>query len=339
MKAVSLSTLGDQPAVAETAVALLSGLIDYAGLFPPASLGMGAAVANYDAYLRGEYSWMLGRFIVPVARLAEFETAFADLRAAGFESGSSSSSSSSSSCSCSCSWGLSALPGADISGDVSRIREFNDRFAAGHSTREAGIESIEVRIASVAEIGRVAALIPEDIETYFEIPLTAAVGDCIAAVADCGRRAKIRTGGETADKFPAAASVVEFMRLCAVNGAAFKATAGLHHPIRSAHRLTYQADSPTGMMHGFLNVFLAAAFLRAGIDAELAVELMDEQSAAAFQFDSKSVVWRGNRLGLDDILMARREFAISFGSCSFTEPVEDLRALRLLPRSAHETRA
>jgi hypothetical protein len=324
MKAASMSMVGEQAVVAESAAALLAGLIDYAGLFPPASLGMTAAVANYDAYLRGEYSWMLGRFIVPVARLEEFEKALVDLPAAGLESGSASS------CSSSSSWGLSVLPGADVSADVSRIRAFNERFAVGCIAREVGVESIEIKIASVAEIERVSALIPGGIETYFEIPLTAAAGDCVAAAADCGRRAKIRTGGETADKFPAAASVVEFMRLCAASGVAFKATAGLHHPIRSAHRLTYEADSPTGMMHGFLNVFLAAAFLRAGMDAGLAVELLNEQSAAAFQFDSKSVVWRENRLGLDDILASRRTFAISFGSCSFTEPVDDLRALGLL---------
>ncbi|MGA7686081.1 MAG: hypothetical protein WCA58_13790 [Terriglobales bacterium] len=313
--------------VAESAAALLSGLIDYAGLFPPASLGMAAAVANYDAYLSGEYSWMLGRFIVPVARLEEFEKALADLPATALESGLASSGSSS------CFWGLSVLAGADVAADVSRIREFNERFAVGHFAREVRIESIEVKVASVTEIERLSALIPADIETYFEISLTAAVEDCIAAAAGCGRRAKIRTGGETADKFPAAASVVEFMRLCAARGAAFKATAGLHHPLRSRRRLTYQADSPTGMMHGFLNVFLAAAFLRAGMDARLAADLVNEQSASAFRVDSTSVVWRENRLSLDDILAARRNFAISFGSCSFTEPVEDLRGLCLLPQS------
>jgi hypothetical protein len=324
--------IGEQAVVAESAAALLAGLVDYAGLFPPASLGMAAAVANYEAYLSGDYSWMLGRFIVPVARLGEFEKALAELPTARIESGSASSS-------CSSFLKLSVLPGADISADVSRIREFNDRLAPRDPTRQVRIESIEIKIASAAEIEQVSALIPEDIETYFEIPLSGAVAECIAAAADCGRRAKIRTGGETADKFPTAASVVEFMRLCTTSGAAFKATAGLHHPIRSSHRLTYQADSPTGMMHGFLNVFLAAAFLRAGMDAGLAVELVNEQSPAAFQFDSTSVAWRGNRLGVDDILAARRNFAISFGSCSFAEPVEDLRALGLLPQPARETRA
>ena len=120
------------------------------------------------------------------------------------------------------------------------------------------------------------------------------------------------------------------MRLCAASNVAFKATAGLHHPVRSGHRLTYQADSPSAIMHGFLNVFLAAAFLRAGMDAPLAIELLNEQSAAAFHFDSEGVLWREHRLGPADISTARRDFAISFGSCSFTEPVEDLRTLGLL---------
>src|SRR3982074_1837462 len=62
-----------------TAGALLRDLIDYAGLFPPASLAMATSVANYDLYLRSEWSWILGRFIVPVARLAEFEEARAGL--------------------------------------------------------------------------------------------------------------------------------------------------------------------------------------------------------------------------------------------------------------------
>ena len=293
---------------------LLRDLIDYAGLFPPASFAMQAAVANYAAYLRSDYGWMLGRFIVPVGRLGEFEEAIGQLPDAKLQNASH--------------WGLSALPSADLAADLARIREFNGRFAA--SQMQIKVESIEVKIAGAEEIGRLSELIPAGLETYFEIPLTANESECIGAVARCGRRAKVRTGGETADKFPAAESVVEFMRLCAVSSVAFKVTAGLHHPIRSRHRLTYQADSPSGVMHGFLNVFLAAAFLRAGMNVGLALELLNEQSAAAFRFDSDGILWREHRLGTGDISAARREFATSFGSCSFTEPVEDLRALHLL---------
>jgi len=303
----------------ETPRVLLRRLIDYAGLFPPASLEMAAAVANYDAYLRSEHSWMLGRFIVPVARLAEFEEAVGRLSPAQDESA----------------WSLSALPGPSPAADLARIREFNDRFAVSHSARRVRLESLEVKISSAEEIERLSKLVPAELETYFEIPWAggAASGemhDCIMAVARCGRRAKIRTGGETADKFPAPESVVEFIRLCAASSVPFKATAGLHHPVRSVHRLTYQPDSPSATMHGFLNVFLAAAFLRVGMDLQLAVELMNEQLASAFHFDSDGLLWREHRLGLDDISAARRDFAISFGSCSFTEPVDDLRMLGLL---------
>jgi hypothetical protein len=297
-------------------------LIDYAGMFPPASLGVAPAVANYDAYSRSEYCWMLGRFIVPVARLGEFEEILGQLPAEKTES----------------SWRVSALPGTDLAADLARIREFNDCFtdgiASSPSARRVSIDSVEVKVTSAEQIDLLCRLIPGEFETYFEIPWAgrtpSEMRDCIAAVGHGGRRAKIRTGGETADKFPAPQRVVEFMQLCAASNVAFKATAGLHHPVRSVHRLTYQADSPSAMMHGFLNVFLAAAFLRAGMDARPATELLDEQSADAFHFDSEGVLWRGRRLGLDDISTARRTFAISFGSCSFTEPVDDLRALRLL---------
>src|SRR6202171_3587103 len=66
----------------DAAGVLLHDLIDYAGLFPPASLAMAPSVANYDAYLRSEWSWILGRFIVPAPRLSEFEEAFLGLPAA-----------------------------------------------------------------------------------------------------------------------------------------------------------------------------------------------------------------------------------------------------------------
>jgi hypothetical protein len=83
-------------------------------------------------------------------------------------------------------------------------------------------------------------------------------------------------------------------------------------------------------MHGFLNLFLTAGFVKAGMDTRFAMELLEEQWAAAMEFDSEGVVWRGQGLSWPAIAEARREFAVSFGSCSFMEPVDDLRALGLL---------
>jgi hypothetical protein len=299
----------------EAIAVLLRDLIDYAGLFPPAGLAMPAAAANYEAYSRSEWSWILGSFVVPVTRLGEFEEASAGLPASTHAKGFAH-------------WRLSALLGSDVHADVARIREFNARTARLSSGRRV-IEAVEVKAANSEEIARLSGIIPAQLAAYFEIPL-ATCGECIAVLADTGRRAKIRTGGETAEKFPASESVIEFIRLCAGANVPFKATAGLHHPMRSEHRFTYQSDSPSGIMHGFINVFLAAAFLRAGMEAKVAVEVLNEQSAGAFDFSLEGVGWRQHRLSRDEIAAARTGFAVSFGSCSFTEPIDDLRVLRLL---------
>ena len=307
-------TLRDSAEAVDAAGVLLCDLIDYAGLFPPASLAMMPAVVNYDTYSRSEWNWILGRFIVPVARLAEFEEVVAGLPTSAQGTGFTS-------------WRLSVLPGSDVVADVARIREFNVRMT-NSSFGRAVVEAVEVKVASAEEITRLSKIIPAELATYFEVPLSYA--ECIAAVAGCGRRAKIRTGGETADKFPAPESVVEFIRLCAAAKVPFKATAGLHHPLRSVHRFTYQPESASGIMHGFVNVFLAAAFLRAGMDRKLAAQLLEEQSRQSFQFDLEGVGWRQHRLTWGEIAATRRSFAISFGSCSFTEPIDDLRSLHLL---------
>ena len=305
MNSQTLPPAPKRPGAAGAVGTLLRDLIDYAGLFPPASLAMAQTAVNYDSYLRSEENWILGRLIVPVARLGELEEAFANLGTG------------------SPAWRLSAILGPDIAADVICIREFNRR------TSRAVVESVEVKTANAEQISLFAGMIPAELVTYFEVS-SADGRECIAAIADCRRRAKLRTGGETADKFPSPESVIEFIRLCVAANVPFKATAGLHHPLRSVHRLTYARESPSGMMHGFLNLFLAAAFVRSGMETELAVQLLEEQSAEAFHVDSNEVVWRGRRLSRDEIAAARRSVAISFGSCSFTEPIDDLRALHLL---------
>jgi hypothetical protein len=309
-------TMQGPPNTADAASTLLRDLIDYAGLFPPASLSMPRSVANYQEYSRSERRWILGRFIVPVARLAEFEDAFTRLpNPTSGENGAN--------------WRLSVLLGSDASADVARIREFNLRMSKSTPSRTALIESVEMKVANARDIDRLSAIVPQELPAYFEFSLSSA-SECIPALSKSSRRAKIRTGGETADKFPASEGVVEFVRLCAANNVPFKATAGLHHPLRSVHRLTYQPESPLGMMHGFINLFLAAAFLRAGMNSKVAVQLLEEQSPQAFHFDEDGVSWRDDRLSVREIAAVRQDFGISFGSCSFTEPIDDLRSLSLL---------
>jgi hypothetical protein len=322
--ALNVQTVQSAPhsAVATSSSALLKNLIDYAGLFPPASLNMTAAVANYDLYLRSKWNWILGRFIVPLSRLNEFQVALDRLPAKNETKPSPP-------------WRLSALPGSDVKSDVTRILEFNSRSQNDGSKRDAIVESVEIKISNADEIHALSKIVPPQLETYFEMAsdsseIALTYDECFAAVATNRRRAKVRTGGETADKFPTAHQVVRFIRQCAATRVAFKATAGLHHPLRSAHNFTYQPESPSGIMHGFINVFMAAAFLAAGMDDELAVQLLDEQDPKAFQFDPEGIKWRAHRLTNSEMAETRANFAISFGSCSFMEPVDDLIALHIL---------
>ena len=58
---------------------LLVDAIDFAGLFPPAAQDMSSAVRDYGRYRQGDEAWALGRFVVPVARLEEFDPQAAEL--------------------------------------------------------------------------------------------------------------------------------------------------------------------------------------------------------------------------------------------------------------------
>jgi hypothetical protein len=152
----------------------------------------------------------------------------------------------------------------------------------------------------------------------------------VDAVRRAGLRAKARTGGTTADAFPTAAQLARFVVCCARLTVPFKATAGLHHPVRGEHPLTYAADARSASMFGFLNLFLAGAFAYTGFDAATLERLLEERDPAAFQFGERGVHWRGRDVTRAQLEGARHALAIAFGSCSFREPIDDLHRLGLL---------
>ena len=145
-----------------------------------------------------------------------------------------------------------------------------------------------------------------------------------------GARAKIRTGGVTADLFPSPEALADFLLQCAQRKLAFKATAGLHHAVRGVYKLTYEPDSACATMHGFLNVLLAACLAWYGGSRAQVRATLEETHAAAFRFDDAGVAWHGHRLSNAQLAAAREEFIVSFGSCSFEEPLQELRKLELL---------
>lgn len=290
--------------------ALLTGLIDYAGLFPPAGLGMEDAVRNYASYVNGEhsaYSWMLGRFILPAARLGEFRDA---VERTGVDARD---------------WRLSVLASA---ADREQIEGWTDRHQGG-TPADAQIDTLEIRAATAEEIKQAAQAFAGRYQLYFEIP-PQSWSALLQTVGVAHARAKIRTGGETPAAIPPEGSVLQFLRLARERRLVFKATAGLHHPLRATQRLTYQEDSPRAVMHGFVNVFAAAALLfNEPKQSQEAAWILAERDADAITMDGDMMTWQNSSVTLStqQIREARERFSISFGSCSFVEPIADLRAL------------
>ncbi|HEY9505951.1 MAG TPA: hypothetical protein VIQ27_08270 [Gemmatimonadales bacterium] len=277
---------------------LLRESIDYAGLFPPAGLGMAQVVANYSSYRAGPHAWALGRLVVPASRLPELEATGGDLR-------------------------IAALLGTDAAGDLERIREFNRRHPGA-------VDVVEAKADSPEAVERLLTRVPSQLTRYVEIPIAHDPAPLAAAVAKRGGRLKVRTGGITADAFPSAADLLRFLHAAREAAVPFKATAGLHHPLRAEYRFTYEPDSSCGTMFGFLNLFLAAALMADGLDDGDAERLLEERDREALRFDAEGVEWDGRRLDLAAIRHARESVIVSFGSCSFTEPLGDLQSLGLL---------
>jgi hypothetical protein len=293
---------------------LLDHSIDYAGLFPPATLGMRPALENYARYRAGSEAWALGRFVVPAGRLGELESVAADLLPKSPDDP----------------WRLSVLLGPDPAADVRLLGELNCRHAAAGAGALVA-DMVELKADTAEAIEAALTKLPRHLTAFVELPVTRDPAPALTAVARHGAGAKVRTGGVTADAFPTAGDLLRFLRAAVSARVPFKATAGLHHPIRAQYRLTYEPDSPSGTMYGFLNLFLAAAFLRQEMADGDAARLLEETDPASLAFDpSGGITWRGHRLDAEALVESRARGLGSFGSCSFEEPIGDLASLHLL---------
>ena len=215
---------------------------------------------------------------------------------------------------------------ADVEGDVRAIERFNDRHRdARHGAVQ--VDTLELKAAHPEEI-RTAGPFIGSFDAFIELPIAEDPEPLITAIGDLGAKAKSCTGFGTPEVIPDARQVLRFIRRCTEHAVPFKATAGLHHPIRVEHPLTYEPDGPRGVMYGFLNVFLTAAFVRHGLDDAAALDLLQERDASALHVDDDRVQWRGHAVTTDQLRVARHDI-VAFGSCSFREPVDELRALGL----------
>jgi hypothetical protein len=314
--------------------AFLAGLIDYAGLFPPARLPFEEAVPNFAAYQQSADAWMLGRFICPAGRLDRLAD-YTDL----FEPG-------------------RPLPvsvlgtgGSDAEGFLRSLRSDLEAVRASEAAHDGRLRAdlLEVRLPdAVAEAGGDAvaglllqmndALAEADVafervhaEAAFTGDWRRTVHGAVTALARHDAEGgpafgyKVRCGGVTPDAFPTPEQVAFVLATCRDAKVAFKATAGLHHPVRHYDR-TVEA-----MVHGFLNVFGAGVLAHALDLSEAAIrQVLRAESVKAFAFDEAGFAFQDLRISAEQVAAARDAFATSYGSCSFDEPREDLRAAGLL---------
>jgi hypothetical protein len=279
--------------------------IDYAGLYPPASLQLDDVIARYARYHAGPMSWMLGRLIVPAERLGE---AAALASAVGATVASP--------------WPVSVLVGRPDAAAAGW------RAVAGIAGSALSAGSIEAIAEGTAEIAAIASAFPSTVERFIEIPIDPDPAPLMSALADVGCMAKVRAGGTTADKFPTTERLARFLARALAARVPVKATAGLHHAIRASHPMTYDAASPSAVMHGFANLAFAAALLSAGkIDQELADALLDDDRPDVFRFGGRAGAWLNAIVTYGEFAEGRRLLR-SVGSCSFEEPVDDVRRLK-----------
>jgi hypothetical protein len=317
---------------------LLARVVDYAGLFPPARLPLAKAVQQYAAHRAEGESWMLARFVCPADRLDELDAAVGELFSDGPP------------------LLLAALGGGGDDDEafreaVGRDAEALERFAARHR-RRAAADQYEVRLPAGAVASRkaVAALALDcgerlssrgrgHVLVALEAPVAGAPPSLAAnaaagiSAANGGRPPgaswtaclKVRCGGLDAAAFPSAAELAAVLAIARDDGVLLKATQGLHHPLP-------RVDAATGArMHGFVNLLVAVALaLSHGADVGELSAVLEDDDPGAFVFDGDELRWRERRLGLEALAAARRWGLASFGSCSFAEPRDDLRALGLL---------
>lgn len=304
----------------ETTRALMHGVIDFAGLFPPAQLDMPKTVAAYARHRSGDDRWALGKLVVPVKRLGEFERCADGLLPADERDDSEDP------------WPLTVL--SEAVGDESFEEELNaiERFNKRHAEPGAGraiIESIEIKAKGANIIDGALELMPESLFPWFELPWQQDIRGMVAALSEMESGAKVRTGGTTADAHPTPLALARFLAACHAADVPFKATAGLHHPFR------HLAQSVGCEQFGFVNVFLGGALLHHGaVEQEELEMLLSDGDRRNFEFTPTTISWKGRTLSLGQLREAREKFATTFGSCSFDEPMDDLRSLNLLPPMA-----
>jgi hypothetical protein len=321
---------------------LLTGILDYAGMFPPARLPLEQAFACYLRHRQGPQAWMLRRFLCPAQRLADLSPLVEPSSAAGAVAAVSPAAP----------LPLGVLGQPIASAEAVSVELLPDLEAlADFSQRHAGpvvVEAFEVRLPADVprspELGgpilqHMGNLIRSHgfaaVEPYYELPRPADVDWVVAALPNVrlygrtNRRQrwpreglKLRCGGLEPAAFPTPEDIARVLVACRDAQVPLKFTAGLHHPLRR------YSDEVGSWRHGFINLFVAGVLAHArSLAVEQVQRIIEDDQPEHFRFDDVSLGWKELRASVEEIETVRRRAVTTFGSCSFEEPCDDLGAL------------
>jgi hypothetical protein len=297
--------------------ALLTHSIDYAGMFPPCSLAIEPALQNQAEYVRSPDAWMLGAFVLSIEQFdaaKQLHSLFDPqhpLRVAALGS---------------------RAENAVAFGQALAKTDAAIRSLSRHNVDLVSISHLEMLLPRDVDLAllKEAGSILDNLPVFWEAPPDRAA-QTIALIEEYNSDTdlatfgyKLRTGGVTADAFPTSAQIARALVAPATHQVPIKFTAGLHHPLRQYR------DEVRTKMHGFLNV-LGGAVLAAEHqwNAHQVAIMLEDEDPDSFSFGEDFFAWREWKIDIER-LQYRRRFVRSFGSCSFDEPREDLRALGLL---------
>jgi hypothetical protein len=310
-----------EPLVVPALHSFLSGLIDYAGLYPPAQLPLHEAIHHYYDYLRSPDRWMLGHFVIGVGQLTHL-TAILDEHPYLLD--------------------VEPLSLAVVGQGGATEEDFLDNcredaaaiqtFCEAHPN-QVDVAQLELKLPTFTDAAAVTQLLHNtravlSLPIYYELNLDenweAQLDAAAAGIREFGPGAglKLRTGGLVAEAFPSVPQVAAVIATCLEAKIPLKFTAGLHHPIRH-----YREEVQT-KMHGFINVFGAGilAYAEQFSPAQINLVLSEEQPDR-FVFDPRGFHWQVYEVKAEQIAAARQTALISFGSCSFDDPRHDMQAL------------
>ncbi len=292
-------------------------LIDYAGLFPPSELPFNDAISNYISYSSSSDSWILNRFICPVSKLNNLLPHLSNFTPEK-------------------PLHLSVLLTGDFQDDK-YINKFNEELNAIKSFETqygdvCKIESLEAKIdvqnINLDDILNVITTSIEFLNNSVEIFLEptdsdfSLISDQIFKSNIKNIQLKLRCGGVVPKAFPSSKTIASALSFCKNNNVKLKFTAGLHHPIRHFN------EQIGTKMHGFVNVFGAALlFYTNKINKNTLIEALEDENPNNFNFKNSSFSWKNNSLPVKEIVVLRDEALLSYGSCSFDEPRDDLKDL------------